>query len=148
MPTRCAGTSTWPTRTSIRCLPPFFAYVFLSFYCHRNVLPASHAVCAPVRCVVHTSRLYAVLLFVLIFLVVSINLACFPQAVACFRMAIRTDRRHYNAWYGLGSIYHRQEKYDMAEDHFRRALRINPQSRYESFLHALDAPSLPTGSKT
>lgn len=53
-----------------------------------------------------------------------------PQAVACFRMAIRTDRRHYNAWYGLGSIYHRQEKYDMAEYHFRRALRINPQSRY------------------
>lgn len=52
------------------------------------------------------------------------------QAVACYRMAIRTDRRHYNAWYGLGSIYHRQEKYDMAEYHFRRALSINPQSRW------------------
>lgn len=52
------------------------------------------------------------------------------QAVACFRMAIRRDRRHYNAWYGLGSIYHRQEKYDMAEYHFRRALKINSQSRY------------------
>ena len=45
-------------------------------------------------------------------------------------MAIRTDRRHYNAWYGLGSIYHRQEKYDMAEYHFRRALSINPQARW------------------
>lgn len=51
------------------------------------------------------------------------------QAMACFRLAIRCDRRHYNAWYGLGSIYQRQEKFDMAEYHFRRALSINPQSR-------------------
>jgi anaphase-promoting complex subunit 3 len=52
----------------------------------------------------------------------------FDKAVACFRNAIRSDERHYNAWYGLGAIYHRQEKYDLAEYHFQRAVSINPQS--------------------
>lgn len=52
----------------------------------------------------------------------------FDKAVACFRNAIRSDERHYNAWYGLGAIYHRQEKYDLAEYHFERAVSINPQS--------------------
>lgn len=56
----------------------------------------------------------------------------FDKAVACFRNAIRFDERHYNAWYGLGTIYFRQEKYDLSEYHFRRALSINPQS---SVLH-------------
>lgn len=52
----------------------------------------------------------------------------FDKAVACFRTAVRTDDRHYNAWYGLGAIYHKQEKYDLAEYHFHRAVSINPQS--------------------
>jgi anaphase-promoting complex subunit 3 len=52
----------------------------------------------------------------------------FDKAIACFRNAIRSDDRHYNAWYGLGAIYHRQEKYDLAEYHFERAASINPQS--------------------
>ena len=52
----------------------------------------------------------------------------FDKAVACFRNAIRSDERHYNAWYGMGAIYHRQEKYDLAEYHFQRAVSINPQS--------------------
>lgn len=52
----------------------------------------------------------------------------FEKAVACFRSAIRSDERHYNAWYGIGAIYHRQEKYDLAEYHFHRAVTINPQS--------------------
>jgi len=52
----------------------------------------------------------------------------FEKAVACFRNAIRSDDRHYNAWYGIGAIYHRQEKYDLAEYHFHRAVAINPQS--------------------
>ena len=33
-----------------------------------------------------------------------------------------------NRWYGLGSIYLRQEKYQLAEYHYRRALAINPQN--------------------
>ena len=34
----------------------------------------------------------------------------FEKAIGCFRDAIRANSRHYNAWYGLGSIYYRQEK--------------------------------------
>lgn len=52
----------------------------------------------------------------------------FEKAMACFRNAILSDERHYNAWYGMGAIYHRQEKYDLAEYHFQRAVEINPQS--------------------
>eukprot|EP01090_Pellita_catalonica_P021300 TRINITY_DN7937_c0_g1_i2.p1 TRINITY_DN7937_c0_g1~~TRINITY_DN7937_c0_g1_i2.p1 ORF type:complete len:196 (+),score=36.66 TRINITY_DN7937_c0_g1_i2:108-695(+) len=47
------------------------------------------------------------------------------KALICFRNAIRMDDRHYNAWYGLGLVYYRQEKFSMAEYHFRRALQIN-----------------------
>ena len=50
------------------------------------------------------------------------------KAVACFRSALLYDDRHYNAWYGLGSIYFRQEKHELAEFHFRRAISINPVS--------------------
>ena len=56
----------------------------------------------------------------------------FDKAIACFRKAIHTDDRHYNAWYGLGAIYYRLEKYDLAEYHFKRALALNKQS---SVLH-------------
>ena len=50
------------------------------------------------------------------------------KAIASFRMALLHDDRHYNAWYGLGSIYFRQEKHEMAELHFRRAISVNPVS--------------------
>ena len=39
----------------------------------------------------------------------------FGKALVCFRNAIHNDSRHYNAWYGLGTIYYRQEKYELAE---------------------------------
>ncbi|KAL3908736.1 MAG: hypothetical protein SGPRY_009680 [Prymnesium sp.] len=52
----------------------------------------------------------------------------FEKATACYRSAIRFDERHYNAWYGLGNIYFRQEKYDFAEQHLQTALKINPSS--------------------
>eukprot|EP00887_Chlorella_sp_A99_P004840 scaffold4.g4840.t1 len=48
--------------------------------------------------------------------------------ITCYRNAIRIDPRHYNAWFGMGHIYYRQEKYGMAEYHFRRALTINERS--------------------
>eukprot|EP00965_Chrysotila_dentata_P016358 541297-Pleurochrysis_carterae.AAC.1 len=41
--------------------------------------------------------------------------------MSCYRAAIKLDERHYNAWYGLGSVYYRQEKYDFAEHHLRKA---------------------------
>ncbi|KAL0477993.1 anaphase-promoting complex subunit 3 [Acrasis kona] len=50
------------------------------------------------------------------------------DALECYRNAIRIDSRHYNAWYGLGTVYLRQEKYPMAELHFMRALSINDKS--------------------
>lgn len=65
------------------------------------------------------------------------------KALSCFREAIVQDPRHYNAWYfhafqdccceivsryGIGMIYYRQEKYSMAEYHFKRALQINPRN--------------------
>jgi anaphase-promoting complex subunit 3 len=47
------------------------------------------------------------------------------KALKCFRSAIVCDDRHYHAWYGIGSIFHRQEKFEEAEYHFRKALAIN-----------------------
>lgn len=43
----------------------------------------------------------------------------------CFRNALKIDSRHYNAWFGLGLIYHRQEHHELAEYHFRKAAKIN-----------------------
>jgi len=79
----------------------------------------------------------------------------FEKAIGMYRHAMRIDERHYNAWcvvrarrpplfpassfetpsrrrYGLGAIYYRQEKYELAEYHFDRALCHNPTS---SVLH-------------
>ncbi len=33
---------------------------------------------------------------------------------------MHSDSRHYNAWYGLGVIAYRQEKYAIAEGHFHK----------------------------
>lgn len=35
----------------------------------------------------------------------------FSKALECFRSAVHHDARHYNAWYGLGMIYYRQERF-------------------------------------
>lgn len=48
------------------------------------------------------------------------------KAIACYRLALLADDRHYNAWYGLATIYYRQERLELAEYHFRRAIVINP----------------------
>lgn len=52
----------------------------------------------------------------------------FDQATVCYRHALRTDRSHYNAWWGLGTIFARQEKHSLAQLHFQRALAIHPTS--------------------
>lgn len=49
------------------------------------------------------------------------------KAMSCFRTAILKDPRHYNAWYGIASIYSKQERYSLAEFHFKQALKINPK---------------------
>ncbi|KAH9390268.1 anaphase-promoting complex subunit cdc27 [Tyrophagus putrescentiae] len=48
------------------------------------------------------------------------------NAMACFRNATRLDGRHYNAWYGIGMIYYKQEKYPHAYSNYKRALEISP----------------------
>ena len=52
----------------------------------------------------------------------------FDKALTAYRQAISLDPRHYNAWYGLGSIFYRQEKFELSTYHFRRAIGINPSS--------------------
>ncbi|GAB2265204.1 Cell division cycle protein 27 B [Dionaea muscipula] len=66
----------------------------------------------------------------------------FDNGIKCYQNALRIDSRHYNAWYGLGIIYLRQEKYEFSEHHFRMAFQINPHSSVimsylGSALHAL-----------
>lgn len=55
-----------------------------------------------------------------------VNNDSYEQAQDAYRMAIKADKRHYNAWYGLGMVFLRLGNGDMADYHFRRALDINP----------------------
>ncbi|CAG8449157.1 6176_t:CDS:10 [Ambispora leptoticha] len=50
----------------------------------------------------------------------------FEKAQEHFRNAINTNRRHYNAWYGLANYYATCGKKQSAERHYRAALDINP----------------------
>lgn len=52
----------------------------------------------------------------------------FDNGIKSYQSALRIDERHYNAWYGLGMIYLRQEKFEFAEHHFRKAYIINSRS--------------------
>ncbi|KAH9880991.1 hypothetical protein J1614_001484 [Plenodomus biglobosus] len=52
----------------------------------------------------------------------------FDKAMAAYRNAISADSRHYNGWYGLGSVYERLGKYEVAEKHYRAAAQINPNN--------------------
>lgn len=50
------------------------------------------------------------------------------KALSSFRNAIRLDYRHYNAWFGIGTICSKQERYHLAEIYYLRALEINTHS--------------------
>lgn len=50
----------------------------------------------------------------------------YDKALTAYRNAIGAENRHYNAWYGLGNVYEKLGKYDVAEKHYRTAIRINP----------------------
>jgi len=52
----------------------------------------------------------------------------FDAAMKSFQTAIRLDARHYNAWYGLATIYQFQQNYKDALYHFEKARKINPNS--------------------
>ena len=50
----------------------------------------------------------------------------YDKALEAYRCGISTDNRHYNSWYGLGTVYDRMGKLEFAELHFRNAACINP----------------------
>uniref|UniRef100_A0A6B2E747 Cell division cycle protein 27 homolog n=1 Tax=Phlebotomus kandelakii TaxID=1109342 RepID=A0A6B2E747_9DIPT len=50
------------------------------------------------------------------------------KAMSSFRTAIVKNHRHYNAWFGIGTIYSKQERHGLAEIHYQRALKINPRN--------------------
>jgi anaphase-promoting complex subunit 3 len=50
----------------------------------------------------------------------------YDNALDAYRHGINAENRHYNAWYGLGTVYDRMGKLDFAEQHFRNAASINP----------------------
>lgn len=47
------------------------------------------------------------------------------KALGCYRKAILKDSRHYNAWFGIANIYSKQERFQLAEIHYRKALKIS-----------------------
>lgn len=50
------------------------------------------------------------------------------KALSYFRTAILKSPRHYNAWFGIGTIFSKQERYQLAEIHYTKALQINPKN--------------------
>jgi anaphase-promoting complex subunit 3 len=52
----------------------------------------------------------------------------YEKAMAAFRGAISADCRHYNGWYGLGTVFEKMGKLDFAEKHYRKAAEINPNN--------------------
>lgn len=50
----------------------------------------------------------------------------YDKAMFAYRCAISADNRHYNGWYGLGMVYEKLGKYEVAEKHYRAAAQINP----------------------
>ena len=46
-----------------------------------------------------------------------------------FQAAIDLDPRQYNAWWGLGDVFQRQEDFAQAKYNFLRALDINPSNQ-------------------
>lgn len=52
----------------------------------------------------------------------------YDKALTAYRQAIAADRRHYNAYYGIGRVQERLGAYDKAYTHFHAASIINPNN--------------------
>uniref|UniRef100_A0A240PJY8 Cell division cycle protein 27 homolog n=1 Tax=Anopheles atroparvus TaxID=41427 RepID=A0A240PJY8_ANOAO len=50
------------------------------------------------------------------------------KALSMYRLAVLHDPRQYNAWFGIGTVFCKQERHELAELHYRRALQINPRN--------------------
>jgi tetratricopeptide (TPR) repeat protein len=85
-----------------------------------------------------------------------LTLGDLERAKVSFRAALRYDPRHYNALYGFGSAFLREEKLALAEQYFMAAMAINrtsawlhcslgqtlsAQKRYSEALQALNTAS-------
>jgi len=52
----------------------------------------------------------------------------YDKAIHAYRSGVAVQRRHYNSWYGLGRVHQKLGKYDLAENYYRIALKINPEN--------------------
>ena len=52
----------------------------------------------------------------------------YDKALTAYRQAIAADRRHYNAYYGIGKVQQRLGTYPSALAHFEAASAINPNN--------------------
>ncbi|OAA38578.1 Tetratricopeptide-like helical [Metarhizium rileyi] len=52
----------------------------------------------------------------------------YDKALTAYRQAIAADRRHYNAYYGIGRVQERLGAYEKAYDHYYAAQTINPNN--------------------
>lgn len=52
----------------------------------------------------------------------------YERALKSFRQALQRSPRMYNAWFGLGTVYFKQERFAAAEAHFRRGVELHPTS--------------------
>lgn len=52
----------------------------------------------------------------------------YEKALTAYRQAISADRRHYNAYYGIGRVQERLGALDKAYTHFHAAQSINPNN--------------------
>lgn len=50
----------------------------------------------------------------------------YDKALTAYRLGMAADRRHYNAWYGVGRVYEKLGNYEKAFVHFSAASSINP----------------------
>ncbi|KAK2624626.1 hypothetical protein QTJ16_005819 [Diplocarpon rosae] len=50
----------------------------------------------------------------------------YDKALVSYRAGMAADKRHYNAWYGVGRVYEKLGDYDKAITHFKSASSINP----------------------
>jgi len=50
----------------------------------------------------------------------------YDKALVSYRAGMAADKRHYNAWYGVGRVYEKLGSYDKAINHFKTASNINP----------------------
>jgi anaphase-promoting complex subunit 3 len=50
----------------------------------------------------------------------------YDKALTSYRHGMAADKRHYNAWYGVGRVYEKLGNYEKAFSHFSSASMINP----------------------